>query len=79
MIKQEYELIQQQVLTFAQLVQEIDLIGFIAAINKADAVGPFIDPTLYRQAHKDLAQIKNMAMSLLEFKRTALAAVTEAG
>ena len=38
--------------TYAGLIAGFDIPGLIEAIDKADALGPILDPTLWMQNHK---------------------------
>lgn len=60
----EYMATQAQVTTFCQLLVAMDLDPFIEAINHADAIGPFVDPTLWTKAHKPMHQIRQQAVAL---------------
>lgn len=46
----EYLYTQNQVLLLASLAATLDLDTFIARIERAHAVGPIVDPTLYGRA-----------------------------
>jgi hypothetical protein len=67
----EYQMIQNQISLFAQLVEPLDLAGFIEMADRADTIGPFVDPTMWRDAHKNLDYIKSLAEALLEFQQAS--------
>jgi hypothetical protein len=67
----EYMTIQNQVVIMAQAVKGMDLKGFIAAVDRAETVGPIFNPTLYRKAEKNMGIIKALAQKLLSFQEEA--------
>ena len=71
MENEQYELVQSQILTIAGIVKLLPLKDFIEAADKADAVGAFLDPTLYRAASKKLAVIIQLARGLKGFQDVA--------
>lgn len=66
-----YLTLQMQLTTLAGLVREMPLSEFIERINKAESVGPILDPTLYRAAAKKLETVKDLAQALTSFQRVA--------
>lgn len=68
MDREEFEVISQQLLMFGNLVKDMELDKYIQAIDRADAVGPIMDPTLWRKAHEKTAILKQMAEGLNKFK-----------
>jgi hypothetical protein len=64
MTDDEYELMQQQVLFLGSILVQMDLDGFLARIEHAHAVGPILDPTLYRAAMAKMGQIETVAVAL---------------
>lgn len=50
--------------TIAPLLSAMDLDGFLAAIERAEAMGPILDPSLYMAGHRNLAVIKRIARAL---------------
>lgn len=69
----EYRSTQNQLLIVASLVRELDLDGFLERINKAEAIGPIVDPTLYRAAMANLSVIKSLASAANVFRKEVLA------
>lgn len=68
----EYEALQAQVLLMAAMLNRLPLAEFVAAIDKAQAVGPMLDPTLYRAAADNLQYVEDVARALLEAKTAIL-------
>lgn len=68
MTDEQYLTVQAQLIALSQLVPAMDLTGFVDRINRAEAVGPIVDPTLYRQAKEGLSRIKNIAEAALTFQ-----------
>lgn len=64
MTETEYYQTQTMVLQIGRAASELDLDGFIAAINHAQTVAPIIDPTLYREAAENMAALKDLAQKL---------------
>ena len=53
---------QAQLVTLCLLVASLpDLDRFLARIGTAEAVGPLLDPTLYRKAAPKLGQVREIA------------------
>lgn len=69
MTDEEYQLVQSQLTLLIPVVDQLNLDGFIARINTAEAVGPVFNPTLYMKASDKLGKIKDLAEALLQFKR----------
>ena len=57
----EYEIIQGRLIMIGQLIDDLDLGGFLTTIARANAAGPIFEPTLWREANKRLAAIERMA------------------
>jgi hypothetical protein len=74
----EYLSTQQAIIVAAQAVMNVDLDGFLSRIRRAESAGPVLDPTLYRQAQKNLQAVKDLAEALVPFKRAAMKLRTEA-
>ena len=72
MTEEEYLQTQQQIVLIAGLVSRLPLREFIADAEKADAVGPFVDPTLWREGHAKLGDILDIARSLRNFQDLVL-------
>ena len=60
----DYFTIQQSVLLMGSLVAELDLPAFIERINRAEAMAPIVDPTLYMRGGPNLSVIKDLAVAL---------------
>jgi len=68
----EYLQTQNQIMTVAGLVAEMPLCEFIAAAEKADVVGPIVDPTLWIKAEDNLGTLLDIARSLRNFQKFVL-------
>lgn len=60
MDRQEYIAAVNLVQIAAGLLSQVDLVGVLNAIEHADAFGPILDPTLYRQASTNLADVRRL-------------------
>lgn len=69
---EEYELIQWQLLNLGAVVADMDLPGFLAAIRKAETLGPILDPSLYIQAGEQLDQVRRIAVKANELRQVVL-------
>ena len=61
MDNEEYLLCQTQVITFAQLILNIPLEEFLEKADRAETLGPIIDPTLWREANIPFSKIVELA------------------
>ena len=68
MTEEEYLQTQHQVEMVAGIVAEMPLREFIATAEKADSVGPFVDPTLWREASDNLGALLDIARGLRNFQ-----------
>ncbi len=78
-----YRATQQQIMAFAGLVHDLPLKEFIETGEHAQAVGPFVDPTLWVKGTKKLDEVLRLANALrtfqIEVKRQLAQALKEAG
>ena len=81
MDNEEYKMTQEMLLMLARQVRLLKLGEFLRAIDRAETLGPSLDPTLYRASLYDgnLERIKRLAEGAVGFKRAADKIVTEAG
>ena len=68
----EYLEVQGQLTLLATAVREMPLAAFLAAIGKAETLGPIKNPTLFIQASAQLAQVKALAIAALPLQREVL-------
>lgn len=68
MSDEDYALVQMQLLTMGQLIHALDLDGFLRRSDGLDAIGPIVDPTIWRRGHKRLAAIREVARAAKVFK-----------
>lgn len=66
----EWENLQKQIYLFAGLIARLDLNGFIEKGEHADAIAPYVDPTLYIAKHKDLERVLKVARALQKVQTT---------
>ena len=71
MNNEEYIMTQRQLLLMASLVREMDLDGFLERIETAYALGPMLDPTLYKRGVDNLEIVRRIAEAARKFKATA--------
>ena len=69
MDRDKYELIQNQIMLLGSAVSDLDLDQFIEAIDRADSVGPILDPTLWIKTHDTMYQIRKLAVALKGFQK----------
>lgn len=72
MSEEEYTQTQHTIQMIAGLVADLPLEEFIAIVEQAQAAGPVLDPTRWRQATDNLARLETMADGLLTVKLVAL-------
>jgi len=65
----EYMAIQVQLVLLAQVVEPLDLVRFLSAIDHSETMGPIVDPTLYLQTANKLENVKRLAQAALIFQR----------
>ncbi len=56
----------------AATVATLPLDDFIEAIDRAEVVGPLVDPTLYKQSSETMGIIKTIAEAGRKFQKTVL-------
>lgn len=64
----EYLETQVAICRIAEIICQLPLTEFIEAIDKADTLGPVLDPTAWREGHKPLEKVKGLAQSLAAVK-----------
>lgn len=72
MTREEYKATQEFIMNLARQVQLIDLTEFLNSISLSHAMGPIVDPTLYRDAHDNLSKIEKIARAAAEFRRIVM-------
>ena len=71
MTKEEYLATQHQVMALAYLVVGLDLGEFLAWIERAESLGPIVDPTLFLAGIGTLTKIKRLARMERQFQLVA--------
>lgn len=77
--KEEYLNTQHRLVIARALLDELPLGDFLADIERADAVGPFLDPTLYREGMGELDKVRRLATAALQFQRCELPKYVDRG
>ncbi len=67
----QYLEVQQQLVSLARIVREMPLGAFVNKIARAEALGPIVDPTLYRQTMDTVQILGRLASALLLFQEVA--------
>ena len=65
MKEEEYINIQNQILAIRRIIKDLPLTEFITAIDRADTLGPIIDPTLWIKGNEQMKEIRELATCLL--------------
>lgn len=68
MTNDEYKATQDLLLQAGRMVDILDLNGFRDRIRHADSIGSVLDPTLYRDAHRNLQAINELAGAAIRLK-----------
>lgn len=63
--KDDYQMTQELVVTTCRTIMLLPLVPFVNSANRAQTIGPIVDPTLYREGGEHLARIKRLAEILL--------------
>jgi hypothetical protein len=69
---EEYERTRHNIMYIGGLALVLDLVGFLARIEKAEAVGPIANPTLYAEGAEQLQYVKAMALAVAKVRDEAL-------
>jgi len=72
MDKKDYINTQNTLIMIHGMLQGLDLAEFIDSINRAETIGPILDPTLYMEGHKKMGNIKKLAEKALELQSVKL-------
>ena len=75
----EYQLAQSMVMQIARLVRTLPLKKVLEAISKAEAVGPILDPTLYREGSRNMQDFKQLVVKLRAFQAEIEAQLEKVG
>ena len=68
MNKGEYLHVLHYSMMISSLIEGLDLEAAVIAANRADALGPIVDPTLYREKGKALAEDLQMLEAARSFQ-----------
>lgn len=72
MNKEEFVYTQELLLAQARLIAALDLEELLNAIDRAEAVGPVLNPTLYKQGAEKMQAIRRVAEAALKIKNEVL-------
>jgi hypothetical protein len=75
----QYEATYRTLQILAMVAVDMDLEGFLARIETAEAAGPVLDPTLYREAGEKLADVKALAEACKVFRDEVRRQATDKG
>jgi hypothetical protein len=67
----EYFNTQGQIMVLAKLTLDLNMDWFLNRIAAAEAIGPILNPTLYRAAGGNLDKIKRIAEAVRNLQRVA--------
>lgn len=69
MTREEYIATQHQLMLIAQIINRLDLNSFLGRIETAHALGPILDPTLYRKGMNKMSLVQRVAVAAVEFQK----------
>ena len=69
MTNEEYTATQHQLMVMAKIINQMDLTKFLERIETTHAVGPILDPTLYRNAASKMSLVQRVAEEALKFQK----------
>lgn len=76
----EYVLTQERLFLVSRMIANMDLDGFLERLNRAEVLGPVLDPTLFIQGATRFDAIKRIARAAKELQVAAKSmAQTEEG
>ena len=75
MTREEYIATQHQLMLIAQIINQMDLTSFWSAVTHA--VGPILDPTLYRKGVGKMTLVQRVAEAALKFQRVTKEVLSE--
>jgi len=78
MTKEEYQETQMKLVMIRQLTEGLPLDDFLRAIGRADVMAPILDPALWREGHRELDKVRDLANALRAFQALPLPAYVEA-
>jgi len=73
----EHNMMQDTLMLCAGMLQQFDWQKFIGAIDRADTMGPILDPTLYRSGSQRMQAIRRVAVAAQELVAAKAALDTE--
>ena len=79
MSNEEYERTQHNIMYIGGMALVLDIAGFLERIEKAEAIGPVLDPTLYAKGAESLQYVKAMALAVAKVRDEAMKQAKERG
>ncbi|HBE80362.1 MAG TPA: hypothetical protein DDW65_21650 [Firmicutes bacterium] len=71
----DYKYTQHQLIIIANALNQLELDLFLERIEQAEALGPLINPTLYRKGAEKLEQVKTIALAAKSLKEVFVKAL----
>ena len=65
-----YAYVQATLLNVCRVMADLPLDRFLASINRAETVGPIVDPTLFLLAGQTLAKVADLGRAAATFQAT---------
>lgn len=70
MDKTEYEQTQAQLINLTNTLLNLDLVAFIAMIERTHTIGPMLNPSLYQLAAANLTILEQIAQAFRQCQQT---------
>lgn len=64
---------------YARIIAMLPLETWLEAINRAEAVGPIVDPTLWIKANGNMADVKRLIQAAMPLKRFVMSVQPKPG
>ena len=77
MTNEEYTVTQHQLMVMAKIINQMDLTKFLERIETTHAVGPILDPTLYRKGVGKMTLVQRVAEAALKFQKVTKEVLSE--
>lgn len=70
--QEDWNMEQARLVQMARDVVQMPLVDMLNMFERADTLGPLLNPTTYRLANERMAQYRKLARALVEFREAAL-------
>jgi hypothetical protein len=67
----EYQMAVDQVVMLARMSLEVEADEVLKAIDHADTVGPYLDPTAWIRGHEAMGEVKKLVVAFARFQAEA--------